>query len=176
MKKSDEINLGEISDHKIKIVNLSKTKRQMSELKKYSELKQAIDKVEEAAISYDTPTKKIELSRQGVSPEFVLDLMTVYQFSKQEASRLTDISSKTLDRHIQSGKFFTGLQSDRILELAELFHEGLDVFGSQEKFLRWLSSSLPALGNTRPKDWLDTHHGIQMITDELGRIKHGIFA
>lgn len=134
------------------------------------------DKVKEAAIVYDTPVKKIKLSREGLSPDFVIDLIQSYQFSKQEASRLADISTKTLDRHLQSGKRFSGLQSDRLLELAELYVEGLEVFGSRDKFLKWLDAKIPALGNTSPKEWLDTHNGIEMISDELGRIKYGIFA
>lgn len=132
--------------------------------------------VEEAAIAYDTLVKKIHLSRHGISTSFVTDLMTSYNFSKQETSRLADISAKTLERHLQSGKLFTGLQSDRLLELAELYQEGMDVFGSRDKFLKWLNANIPALGNTTPKEWLDTHQGIVMISDELGKIKHGIFA
>ena len=133
-------------------------------------------KVEEAAMTYNTPVKKVALSRKGLSPDFVLDLMQSYQFSKQEASKLTDISAKTLDRHFQSGKNFTGLQSDRLLELAELYLAGIEVFGTRDKFLKWLNAETPALGHSAPKEWLDTHEGISMIADELGRIKHGIFA
>ncbi|MFT6866667.1 MAG: putative toxin-antitoxin system antitoxin component (TIGR02293 family) [Cyclobacteriaceae bacterium] len=133
-------------------------------------------KVEEAAMAYDTPVKKILLSRSGLSTHFVLDLMASYQFSKQEISRLANISTKTLERHLQSGRMFSGLQSDRLLELAELYHEGIALFGSREKFLKWLNAKIPALGDTAPKEWLDTHHGIAMISDELGRIQHGIFA
>ncbi|MEQ9298853.1 MAG: DUF2384 domain-containing protein [Cyclobacteriaceae bacterium] len=132
--------------------------------------------VAEAAVVYNTPVKMVHLSRNGLPPDFVIDLIDSYAFSKQEASRLVDISAKTFDRHLQSGKSFSGLQSDRLLELADLFQEGIDVFGSRDKFLGWLNSEIAALGNTTPKDWLDTHKGILMISDELGRIKHGIFA
>ncbi len=132
--------------------------------------------VAEAFVAYDTPSKRIQLSRIGLTPSFVVDLIDSYHFTKQETSKLVDISTKTLDRHIQSGKRFIGLQSDRLLQLAEIYKEGIDVFGSREKFLKWLNSEIPALGGTRPKEWLDTHRGITMISDELGRIKHGIFA
>ena len=144
--------------------------------KKYVFPESTPSKVEEAAMAYNTPVKKIRLSRSGLTAEFVVDLMHSYEFSKQETSRFADISTKTLDRHLQSGKKFSGLQSDRFLELAELYINGLEVFGTREKFLKWLNSKIPALGNTAPKEWLDTHQGISMIMDELGRIKHGIFA
>ncbi|MEM8895516.1 MAG: antitoxin Xre/MbcA/ParS toxin-binding domain-containing protein [Bacteroidota bacterium] len=131
--------------------------------------------VAEALSTYHSPTQKIHLSRTGLSPDFVVDLITSYHFNKQETSKLVDISTKTLDRHIQSGKRFTGLKSDRLLELAELYGEGTRIFGSRDKFLNWLSSKIPALGHTTPKEWLDTHKGIALISDELGRIEHGIF-
>ena len=132
--------------------------------------------VMEAAAEYYTPFQNVYVSRRGVDPHFVIDLMELYHFTKQEMAHLTDISTKTLDRNLQSGPKFQGLQSDRLLQLAELFHEGVDVFGSKDKFLKWLNAKIPALGNTAPKEWLDTHRGIMLISDELGRIKHGIFA
>ena len=70
----------------------------------YKEQINSPTKVEEAAVTYNTPVKRVHLSRIGLSTDFVLDLMQSYQFSKQETSRLTDISTKTLDRHLQSGK------------------------------------------------------------------------
>ncbi len=132
--------------------------------------------VKEAAAEYYTPFQKVHVSRRGVDPKFVIDLMELYHFSKQEIAHLADISTKTLERNLQSGKKFQGLQSDRLLQLAELYKEGVDVFGSKEKFINWLNAQIPALGNTAPKEWLDTHQGITLISDELGRIKHGIFA
>lgn len=145
-------------------------------MKTYPDQEPEIHTVEEAAVAYGNPTYRIEISRHGMLPAFALDLMQHFGFSKIEASKLTDISTKTLDRHLQSGKRFTGLQSDRLLELAQLYTEGINTFGHREKFLRWLSAPIAALQNTPPKDWLDTHEGIKLITAELGRIRHGLFA
>lgn len=147
----------------------------MSE-KEYQIPDEPLSTFNEAAIDYKNPLAMINRSRQGVAVAFVQNLMESFQFTKQDISRLADISTKTIDRHIQSGKPFTGLQADRFVELADLYNEGIDVFGSSTKFIKWLHSTVPALGNTRPIEWLDTHKGIQLISDELGRIKHGIFA
>jgi len=136
----------------------------------------SLDSVEEAALAYNTPFNKVYFSRFGVSVNFVIDLMQSFKFSKQETAELAGISAKTLDRHFQSGRKFEALQADRLIELAELYTEGLALFGEQQKFLKWLDSKLPALNNTAPKEWLDTHHGITLISDEIGRIRHGIFA
>ena len=148
----------------------------MVKFNKQYEEEESVSLVREAAVAYNTPIKKIQLSRVGIAPDFVVDLMSSYHFSKVETARLTDISAKTLDRHIQSGKNFTGLQSDRLIDLADLYMEGLDAFGSNAKFIQWLNAKTAALGNTTPKSWLDTQRGISLISDQIGRIKHGIFA
>jgi putative toxin-antitoxin system antitoxin component (TIGR02293 family) len=159
------------------MVHLGIHNRQMSTTNKlYSTSTDTLNKVEEVVAAYYSPLKKVSISRNGLSIEFVIDLMQSYDFSKQETSRLADISTKTLERHLQSGKMFVGLQSDRLLELAELYQGGIEVFGARDKFIKWLNAKIPALRNTAPKEWLDTHHGITMISDELGKIKHGIFA
>lgn len=132
--------------------------------------------VAEAAVAYDTPFKKIHLSRSGLNSAFVNDLMSKYGFSKAELARLIDVSPKTIERHFQADKTFTGLQAERLLLLAELYQQGSSVFGSQVKFLKWLNHEIAALEGSKPRSWLDTHHGIQIISDEIGRIQHGIFS
>jgi len=131
---------------------------------------------EPAVVYHATPFSKVHFARKGVSPKFVSNLMVSYNLNKTETARLTDISTKTLERHMQSGKPFTGLQSDRLIELADLFEQGVETFGNRDKFIKWLNSEIPALGNHAPKDFLDTQKGIEIVSDEIGRIKHGIFA
>ncbi|NJM93719.1 MAG: DUF2384 domain-containing protein [Cytophagales bacterium] len=144
--------------------------------KLYPDQDAELSTVQEAAAVYNSPFDRIRISRKGLSPVFVQDLMQSYRLNKQEVARLADVSAKTLERHFDSGRPFQGLQSDRLLELADLYLEGLGIFGSQDKFLTWLETPTIALGHVAPKDWLDTHEGIVMISDEIKRIQHGIFA
>ncbi len=130
----------------------------------------------EPEMAYYTPQRSVSISRSGIAISFVEDLMQKYAFSKADLARLIDVSPKTIDRHIASEKLFTGLQAERLLRLAELYAQGVRVFGKPEKFIKWLNSTIVALDHTTPMSWLDTYHGIQLISDELGRIEHGIFA
>lgn len=132
--------------------------------------------VEEMGMAYSSPFTRAKIARIGVGTAFVLELMPLLGFNKQETASLINISPKTLDRHFKMEKPFSGLESDRILELAELYQKGQEVFGDNKKFLNWLGSNIIALGNTSPKRWLDTQQGIKAIMNELGRIQHGIFA
>jgi putative toxin-antitoxin system antitoxin component (TIGR02293 family) len=53
---------------------------------------------------------------------------------------------------------------------------GEEVFGEMNLFKEWMNRNLRALGNKKPKEFLDTSIGIHFIMDELGRIEHGVFA
>ncbi len=146
-------------------------------MKNYPNLsKKAPNTVAELAATYGNPFSRALIARSGVNTSFITDLMSLLGLKKQETALLIDISTKTLDRHLKMAKPFTGLQSDRILELAELHQKGEQVFGSSKKFVHWLDSPIAALNNTAPRQWLDTQQGIKAITNEIGRIEHGIFA
>lgn len=67
-------------------------------------------------------------------------------------------------------------QQDNTAEAARLYNRGAEVFGSSNAFMQWMDSNVRALGNKKPKDFLNTREGIETLMDELGRIEHGIFA
>jgi putative toxin-antitoxin system antitoxin component (TIGR02293 family) len=63
-----------------------------------------------------------------------------------------------------------------VIELAKIYSRGEEVFGTLDAFREWMQSSVRALGDKRPREFLDTSIGIEMLMEELGRIEHGIFA
>ncbi len=71
---------------------------------------------------------------------------------------------------------FKSQQSERILEIKQLYGKGVEVFGDRDGFDQWLIIENLPLGRIRPIDLLDTAVGIQMVMDELVRIEHGILA
>lgn len=136
-----------------------------------------INKVSEAAMLYgNTPFRRVYRARHGVTSHYVTDLLSKFLFSKQELANLIAISPKTLDRHLQGQKAFTGLQAERLLRLGDLYMEGLSIFGEHSRFLKWLNTEVAALDSTTPRSWLDTQQGIDLISDEMVRIQHGVFA
>ena len=68
------------------------------------------------------------------------------------------------------------LESERMVEMAKLYSKGEEVFGTIDNFKEWMNTTLLPLGNKKPKEFLDTSLGINMLMNELGRIQHGIFA
>lgn len=118
----------------------------------------------------------IHLIREGV-PYSLFNLIQHYTpFTESDWSNFLDISAKSLQRYKQSEKHFKPLQSEKIIEIAEVTNIGLDVFGSMEKFKLWLDTPNFSLGGLKPIELLRDSYGKEMVAGELTRINHGILA
>lgn len=117
----------------------------------------------------------IRLSREGVLKKTLLLLAEKLALTMQEISPILHISERTLQRY-KNEDVLTPDISERALLLVQLYRNGISVFGTAENFNDWLRTPLPALKRQAPIEYLDTAFGFQLISDELGRIQHGIFS
>lgn len=117
----------------------------------------------------------IGMIREGVPKKSLDHLMDNTGLTVAEISTIIRTSDRTLRRYTARQKL-NPEQSERIIELARLYSRGEDVFGSMDAFKQWMNSTVVALGNKKPKTYLDTSLGINILMNELGRIEHGIFA
>ena len=113
--------------------------------------------------------------REGVPKQALDNLLNVTGITVNEITNIIRISDRTLRRYTLKQKL-SAEQSERVIELAKLYSRGEEVFGTLDAFKEWMNSTVMALGNKKPKEFLDTSLGIEMLMDELGRIEHGIFA
>lgn len=114
--------------------------------------------------------------REGV-PYSLFNLIQLYApFSELDWAGFLEISNNSLQRYKQSSKNFKPIQSEKIIEMAELTYMGLDVFGDMEKFKLWLNTQNFSLGNLKPIELLKDSYGKEMVIGELTRINHGILA
>ncbi len=118
---------------------------------------------------------KIELIHSGISKSQLEVLLEQTGLNLTQVASLMHLNERTL-RNYTSQDRLSPEATERALELAELFQMGIEIFGSSSAFLQYLQSPIQALGNRKPWDFLDTSLGIQHLTDELGRIQHGVFA
>jgi putative toxin-antitoxin system antitoxin component (TIGR02293 family) len=93
--------------------------------------------------------------------------------SSLEMSKMLHTSDRTMRRYT-SESVLNPEQSERLIELARLFAHGVDVFGSSDRFRRWINGPVFSLGGQQPIDLLDTSIGISLVNDTLGRIEYGI--
>jgi putative toxin-antitoxin system antitoxin component (TIGR02293 family) len=117
----------------------------------------------------------IRLIRAGIPKQAMNHLMEIADISLTEMALIVHTSDRTLRRYSAQQKL-SQEQSERMIELAKLYSRGEEVFGTISKFKEWMDTTLLPFGNKKPKAFLDTSLGIQMIVDELGRIEHGVLA
>lgn len=116
----------------------------------------------------------ISLIKTGV-PYSLFDLIkNITPFSEGDWAAVLGISTKSLLRHKQASKQFKPLQSEKIIEMAEVTNVGKEVFGSMEKFKLWLGTPNFALGNLKPMELLKDSYGKELVISELSHINHGI--
>lgn len=114
--------------------------------------------------------------RAGI-PYSLFDVIQDYApFSESDWADFLDISTKSLQRYKQSSKQFKALQSEKIIEMAEVTNMGLDVFGNMEKFKLWLDTPVFSLGSLKPMELLKDSYGKELVLAELTRINYGILA
>lgn len=105
--------------------------------------------------------------------------LTLPRFSlPSTAVSLTGCPNKIPGQTIQnyeSSELLRASVSERAIALAQLYARGFEFMG-KERFLRWMNRQHVSLGRKRPIDLLDTHFGMVLIGDELGRIEHGVLA
>lgn len=115
-------------------------------------------------------------TRNGLPYKSFENAQSLMPFSSQEWAEMLHISNRSLVRLKSDKKHLSRTQSEKLIEVTLLFDYGVDVFGSTEKFTKWLSRTNIALGGIVPKSLLDTNQGIKAVETALSRIEHGILA
>lgn len=114
--------------------------------------------------------------KQGI-PYSLFDLIqSVSPFSEGDWSAILDMSPKSLQRYKQGAKRFKPIQSEKIVEMAEVVNLGQEVFGDSARFGLWMNSPSIALGNVKPVNLVTDSYGKELVMAELNRIAHGILA
>lgn len=112
--------------------------------------------------------------RAGI-PYSIFNLIQNYTpFTENDWANFLDISTKSLHRYKQELKNFKSIQSEKIIEMAEVTKAGLDVFDDMEKLKLWLNTPNYSLGNLKPVELLKDSYGKEMVMGELTRINYGI--
>ncbi len=114
-----------------------------------------------------------ELSREGITKKALMNLAEGIHLSMKAITRLIPITERTLQRKRDSDRLSESV-SEQVLQIAEVYSRGKEVFGTIEDFHVWTNLVNRALGDWTPLDLLSSRYGAQMILEELGRIEHGI--
>lgn len=143
--------------------------------------------VSEAAAAYHTPLRIeynartnsemdiLNLIKKGIPKKSLDTTMRMMGFTLDQMAAVLHVSERTLRRFIPSDTLNIE-QSERIVELNNLYQYGSEVFGNINAFKEWVDSPVLALGQQAPKHFLDTSYGILMLKNILGRIERGVYS
>lgn len=117
----------------------------------------------------------LKVIKKGVSKKTLDQTLQMMGFSLEDMAGLLHISERTLRRYDDSTTL-NAEQSERIVELNNLYHYGAEVFGALALFKKWVNSPVLALGNKKPREFLDTSLGISILQNILGKIEYGVYS
>jgi putative toxin-antitoxin system antitoxin component (TIGR02293 family) len=117
----------------------------------------------------------VVLIREGISYSFFRAVQDISPFPQSYWADLLDITPSALLSYKKTEKHFKPAQAEKIIEMAEVSHLGLEVFGNMEKFKLWMETPSYALGNMKPMELLKDSYGKDLVISELNRINYGIF-
>lgn len=123
----------------------------------------------------NNPFELLELVRKGVSKDSVLQMAKQISLTGKELTVIINLSERTLQRY-DPDKTLEKDASERAIQLANLYERGYEVWGDTERFNSWMKHPSAALDFKKPIEFLDTMLGFQLVSDEIGRIEHGILA
>ncbi len=119
----------------------------------------------------------IKAIKKGLPYAIFHQIKSFAPFADSDWAGFLDISLKSLQRYREEQGFhFKSIHSEKILEIAEVTQYGIEVFGSFEKFQKWLNRSSFALNHYTPAELISDSYGKELVMAELNAIEHGIFA
>ncbi len=131
--------------------------------------------IPEKGTSENSQHAYISIAKRKLPARSVKAFMQISKLPKSQISKIIHISERTLERNSPDKKLST-TASEKLLELSKLFFKGYEIFENEEKFRNWLQEESIALGRQKPIDLLQTSIGIELVSDELIRIEHGVFS
>lgn len=147
--------------------------------------------VEEAAISFGEPAiltiaskmpenhlssfEKMEVVRGGISKKDLESLKSKTDMDYSTLAKALSVTRATLINKKKNEKFGMSL-SEKILDIADLYSYGFEVFEDEDSFKRWMSTPNRALNYEAPFDLIDNQFGREEVRNVIGRIDYGVYS
>ncbi len=134
-------------------------------------LKGAADKPETRLSSFE----KMEVVKEGISKTDLEVLKAKAGMDYTELANALSVTRATLINKKKSEKFGLAV-SEKILDIAELYSFGFEVFNDEEAFRNWMDTPVRALGFQKPSAFIDNQFGRQEVRNLIGRIAYGVYS
>lgn len=137
------------------------------------------------AIYLMEPTARIRLIKRGVRAAAVSSLAKRMEWTKERFTQSLGLSIATIDRRVRDQENLTTQESERYIGLIKLIGQVQVVveqsgdpgnFDATQWFAQWLDKPLPALGGSRPVEYIDTSEGREMLSRLIAMAQSGAYA
>ncbi|MBK1736039.1 hypothetical protein CKO15_12280 [Halorhodospira abdelmalekii] len=116
----------------------------------------------------------IDVSRKGIPGEWVKSVVEATGL-REAFLGILNIDSGNLSR-VYRRKALPKETSEEVLDAVRLLRQAADVWESYDLAMQWFKSPVPALGDERPLDLIDTFEGRRWISQVLNKIEYGEFS
>lgn len=123
-----------------------------------------------------SPYDFISIATKGLNANAIKNFRIYFNLSLNTTAQMLNISEPSIYRWTKANKNLERNLSVKLFEISDLFLYGLEIFGSQEAFFKWLTLPNTALGGMQPQQLIDIPEGVSKIKDILGRIEHGVYS
>lgn len=113
----------------------------------------------------------------GLPYSLFREIQKLSPFSEKEWAEFLGLSTKSLQRYSEFENFrFKIIQSEKIIELAELSFHALEFFGDIAKFKAWLHTESFSFSGLKPIQLIANSYGSELVKNKLLAFEQGIFA
>lgn len=145
-----------------------------------SSIEKELDVVQESASTYKNFLSNKMLIVHAIKRGFPYQIYDLIKkttpFKEEDWASFLGVSVRTMQRNkVKKDFVFDSIQTEKIVELAEVTMLGKEVFDSEEQFYLWLHTNNYALENLKPFDLLKDSYGKEMVMNELHKIQYGVF-
>jgi putative toxin-antitoxin system antitoxin component (TIGR02293 family) len=125
--------------------------------------------------SLKTEMDHYELSRMGLPKKALLSLVGNLNLTIRSMSKLLNITERTIQRKSDLDLMDVST-TEQILQIADVYSRGNEVFASAENFQIWMNAGNMSLGGKKPFELLPSRYGARMVLDVIGQLEHGIIS
>ena len=132
------------------------------------------------------PMQQVVLIRKGIPAKALVKTSKAMQLSSEHLYKVLRFPASTVKRKLERNEMLTPEQSERILGLQRMIGQVQTIvaesgdadkaFNAAEWVANWLEEPIPALGNQKPGEFMDTVAGQEMISNLLARMQSGAYA
>lgn len=113
-----------------------------------------------------------EKVREGLTPKDIEPIKNYLQLSQSRLAETAAVSESTVSRWSASSPIGKSA-SAQFIKIDQLIAQGVELFGTEDAFHEWLTSTNLALGNVKPLDLLVDPVGLDMVEAAIDAMNHG---